>query len=198
MYRVTRTLVFMLAMLLAWPSYSAAQVWDFFVDPVSGSECDTINASNAELVILSSTAELVIVAANGNDINDVILGDTVVDSNNSVFVDGVFRGSVEFYEDGDGLRSLFWVTLTGEVVEVDVFGGDPTSSGTLPTDYIGLPCNDGCDFWDDPNACVIVDPVSPPVTFNICGSGSAFALSAMLAGLVALRTARVRRPYVSE
>ena len=56
-------------------SHAAGQTlpWDTFVDPLSSSACDVVNASNAELVVLSDTGQLVIVTG-----ADVTLVDSLV------------------------------------------------------------------------------------------------------------------------
>ena len=62
---------------------------------------------------------------------------------------------------------------------------------------------DGCDLWDDPNVCVIIDddpvidpPPLPPLTINICGSSMPMALSLTFVGLMG--TGLARRRFVSR
>ena len=173
-------------------SAARAQVWDVFQDDQSASVCDVVNVSNAELVVLSSTGELVIVTG-----TDVILEDTYVDGNNNVFYLDDPVGFIEFATDGDGLGTVWWLSLTGNVVEVDGFTGEPFQTDLLPSDFQDVPC-DACDFWDDPTACttvVVDDPTIPgiPVTINFCGAGGAATMMMTLMGLSVMGLARRRR-----
>ena len=123
--------------------------WDVFEDPASPSVCDVINAANAELVVLHDTGQLVLITG-----TDVPLVDTILDEFDQVFFEGVPAGLISFQEDGDGFRTLWWTGLTGQVVDVDPFTGEPTATTLLPSDFFDVPC-DACDFWDDQSVCVI-------------------------------------------
>lgn len=137
--------------------------WEVFADTESTSVCDLINAENAELVLLQSTGELVIVAADGVNTTDVILEDTFVDLDNNVFYFGDPVGFITFATDGDGFRTLWWLDLTGRVVSVDTFTGEPFTTDLIPDDFVDVSC-DACPDIDFTNACDV--PVDPPfVTF---------------------------------
>ncbi len=197
--RMSRVVLAVLAFLAASGSPGFAQIlpWDTFVDDplVSISVCDVVNAANAELVVRSDTGNLVIVSG-----VDVILQDTVVDLNGSVFLAGVdvfgveFRdpvGFIDFADDGDGFRTLWWTSLTGTVVNVDDFTGELTSTDLFPSDFIDVPC-DACPFWDDPTVCneeplPRPPPPTQPVTIGLCGSGTTLSLSLIVVGLTLMR-----------
>jgi hypothetical protein len=152
-----------------------------------------------ELVILSDTAELMIVSR-----DDVILDGTFVDLDNNVFDSfGDPRGFITFAEDGDGFRTVWWLSLDGSVVELDPFTAEIFAGTTFPEDWIDVPC-DACRFVDFPPAGVC-DDATPPVVVNICGNGvgSAGMLAMMFCGLAGLRLMRwrcdqLRLPYVKE
>ena len=186
--RISRTLLIVLPVVVGGASAVAQIVpWDVFDDASSDSVCDVINAENAELVVLSDTGQLAIVTG-----RDVILEDTFVTAEGDVLYFGQPAGFITFETDGDGLRSLWWVSLTGQVVNVDGFTGEPAVTNLLPGDFVDVPC-DACDFWDDPTVCWEPDPIVPPVTINLCGTNTALAMSMTLIGLVA--TGLVRRRY---
>ena len=144
-----------LAFLTTAASHSVAQTvpWDVFEDGLSDSVCDVINAANAELVVLSATDELVIVTG-----EDVTLGGSFVDSDAFVWLYGEPAGLIEFAEDGDGFRTLWWTSLTGTVISIDGFTGEPTQTDLFPSDFFGVPC-DACPLWDELAACS--DPPGP-------------------------------------
>ena len=121
--------------------------WVRYVDPASGSVCDVVNAANLELVVLEATGELVAITG-----TDVVYVDTFVDADGSVFFQNSPAGFVEFAEDGDGFRTLWWFAVSGDVVHVDPLTGEPQLSGFLPGDFTDVPC-DACPFWDDPSVC---------------------------------------------
>ena len=151
--------------------------WNLYADVLSTSFCDVVNAGNTELVVLAGTGNLVIVTG-----SDVTLADTFVDDSGSVFFLGDPAGFIDFATDGDNFRSLWWLTLTGTVVDVDSFTGDPTDSGLTPADFTDVPC-DACDFWDDPTVCLD----DPPVTVRLCGMDVPLAVSLIAVGLMTLR-----------
>lgn len=171
--------------------------WIIFEDFVSGAECGVINASNAELVSLFDTGEMVIVSG-----ADAILSDLIVTSNDEVLYRGEPSGFVEFLDDGDGLPAVFWTSLVGTVVEVDTFTGEPFDSGILPEDRINTGC-DACDFIDDSPLCDDIGggdggniPGDVLLPFDLfCGAGSpAMLLMAMFAApIVRFKRARRRR-----
>lgn len=170
--------------------------WVTFTDaPVSESVCDVINTLNSELVLLADSEQLVIVTG-----PDVILEDTFVDANNNVYVESQPAGFIEFAEDDDGFRSLWWVTLTGRVVTLDGFSGLPQESEFFPDELGDAGC-DACNFWDDPSVCAGVPGPNDPIgdgglgeaIFQIlCGGNMAATLSLSLLGLTGLRLRRRR------
>lgn len=142
-----KTTVFILnaLMIVAITSSSAkAQTlpWDIFFDDVSPSVCDLVNAENAELVVLTVTGQLMLVTG-----DDIILQDTFVDINGFVFFEGVPFGIIDFAEDGDGFRTLWWTTLLGSVIHIDEFTAVPSVSNLIASDFIDTPC-DASPFWD--------------------------------------------------
>ena len=165
--------------------------WDTFADNISNSVCSVVNAGNTELVVLRTTGQLVIVTG-----TDVLLEDAFVDAQGFVTFEGEDAGLLDFAIDGDGFRTLWWLTLTGNVVEVSGFTGEPRETDLFPDDFVDVPC-DACDFWDDPTVCG--DP-DPPV-LNLCGVGVPLSASASFMGLMGfrgLRRRRVNRPHGIE
>ncbi len=132
--------------------------WNTYTDATNVSRCAVINAANAELVVSSVTGQLVLVSA-----TDVTLEDTFVDADNFVFFEGESIGSIGFAADGDGLLSLWWLTLTGTVVEIDSLTAVPSATDETPSDFTDAGC-DACDFWDDPSPCE-----EPTITVPLCG-----------------------------
>ena len=111
--RTQATIVIVLLVAAFGPSAGAQVVpWVTFADePISDSVCDVVNAENAELVVLASTGELVIVTG-----RDVILQGTFVDANDDVFFQGQPAGFLTFADDADGFRTLWWEWPTGRTV----------------------------------------------------------------------------------
>jgi hypothetical protein len=165
--------------------------WEIYEDePISSSVCDVVNAANAELVVLADTGQFVIVTG-----DDVTLEDTLVDFDGFVYLETGIPGLLDavgyigFAEDGDGYRTLWWTSLTGRVVSVDGFTGEPTETDLFPSDFYGVPC-DACDYWDDPLACW--DPsvdddsddyIDEPITFNLCGLNAQVGAALTAVGL---------------
>jgi len=167
----------------------AQTVWDVFSDDRSTSLCGLVNALNNELVVLSDTSQLMIVSG-----RDTILADTFVDAEGFVFLGSDPVGVIEFAEDADGFRTLWWLTLDGRIVQLDPFTAEPSSSDEVPADFRNVAC-DGCEFVDTPAAdlCLeddVIDSDNPlvPVVLSICGAGtgSIMMLTMMLCGYVGL------------
>ncbi len=180
------------AMVLAIAPTASAQIkpWVTIDDPLSDSLCDVINANNAELVLISSTSQLAIVTG-----TDVTLEDTFVDADGFVFFEGDPVGTIDFAADGDGLRSIWWMSLTGTVVNVNGFTGEPTETNKSPADFVDVAC-DACEFWDDPTVCAPApppEPPPPPVTVNLCGQSVQFPIGLTAASLATLSFVRRRR-----
>lgn len=131
--------------------------WIVYLDDESTSACAVVNTVDAQLVVLADTNELAIVSG-----SDVILGDTLVTDGFVTFA-GDPAGRIVFAEDGDGLRSLWWLDLTGHVVGVDGFTLEPFSTDSFPDEYSDVPCDpaplwDGClsdDECADGNECTL-------------------------------------------
>lgn len=121
--------------------------WVVFEDTDSTSVCNTVNAVNIEFVVLSATGELKIIT----DV-DEILPDTVVGADGFVRFHGFPIGMIDFAEDGDGFRTLWWLDLDGMVVAVDETTGVPFATTHLPTEFNNVTC-DACELWDDPADC---------------------------------------------
>ena len=123
-----------------------------------------VNAENAELVVLTVTGQLMLVTG-----DDIILQDTFVDVSGFVFFEGFPFGIINFAEDGDGFRTLWWTTLLGSVIHIDEFTAIPSVSTSIANDFIDVPC-DATPFWDgclvntdcdDNNVC----------TLDVCNGG---------------------------
>jgi len=159
--------------------------WDSFEDLESPSLCEVVNAANAELVVLSDTGQLMIISGSV----DNILADTFVDEDLQVFFEDDFVGFIEFANDGDDFRTLWWTSLTGRVVEVDGFTGEPFETDSFPEDYFDVPC-DACELRPDDSQCV--DPVPRPPVFSFCGAGLHSAMVMTFAGLALMGLSRRR------
>ena len=167
-----------LGLLVFWLSMgqglAKAQPWDLFIDSQSSSQCDLVNADNAQLVVLTDTGQLVIVTQ-----ADVTLVDTFVDLDGNVFFEGQQAGFIDFADDGDDFRTLWWTGLTGQVVVLDPFTSVPAAGNFFPEDFFDVPC-DACPFWDDPSACsIIVDCI---VNAD-CADGDVCTNDACIAGV---------------
>ena len=167
--------------------------WDVFDDdhPGSSSRCDVVNTANHELVVWSDTGELIIV-----DGVDTFIDGTFVDGIGDVYYYGDYVGYLAFDEDGDGYRTLWWLSDAGFVVGVDAFSGEPYETAWIPYDFTHVAC-DACDYWDDAADCteiIIVDPNpgTTPVTVNFCGAAGTPALAMTVCGLIGLHFARRR------
>ena len=170
-------------------STGLAQVvpWEVFGDTESNSVCDLINADNAKLVLLRQTGQLAVVTG-----RDVTLQDTFVDADGFVSFEGLPAGVIGFAVDDDGFRTLWWMTLTGRVVSVDGFTGQPAESDRFPSDFTNVPC-DACPFWDDPAVCTPPDdPPQPGNTVRLCGVDVPLSLGMTMMGLAVMSFARRR------
>lgn len=161
--------------------------WETFFDDVSTSACDVVNASNVELVVLHATGELAVVTG-----IDATLSGTEVDGAGNVFFDGAPAGFITFAEDGDGLRSLWWISLTGRVIELDGLSGEPIESDSFPDDFRGAGC-DACDFWDDQTICADPPVEEPDVVISFCADGIVLPMFMMIGCLSAVRLVRSPR-----
>ena len=174
---------------LSNPVHAQDAPWEVFSDTQSNSLCEVINAANADLILLRSTSELVIVTG-----SDVIIEDSLVDIDGNVFFEGLPFGFIDYAVDGDGLRSLWWLSLTGRVVSVDGFTGQPSESELFPADFTEASCA-ACDFWDDQSICPSDDDGNtlPPITITLCGVSVPLTVAMIVVGLGVLNLARRRR-----
>jgi hypothetical protein len=185
------------AMVLAIAPTASAQTkpWELFLDSASSSACDVINAdNNAKLVLLTATNQLSIVTG-----TDVTLQDTQVDADGFVTFEGNPAGAIGFATDGDGKRTVWWMSLTGTVVNVNGFTGEPTQTNKLPSDFVDVAC-DACQFWDDATVCAAApppEPPPPPITVNLCGQSIQIPIGLTAAGLATLSFVRCRRRGIS-
>lgn len=124
--------------------------WRVFADPDSASVCDLVNAANAELVVLLNSDTLTIVTG-----TDTELVNTEVANDGEVFISNLSFGFIEFATDADGFRTLWWVSITGRVMEVNGITGTPRESEFFPEDFANVPC-DACPFWDDGTICTCI------------------------------------------
>lgn len=181
-----KVLIFATVMACMGPWASAQTAWDVLHDidatgaAISESACGIVNATSAatglpiRLLILADTAELMIVSR-----TDTILSGTFVDLDNFVSDNGAPTGVIEYVDDGDGFRTVWWVSLDGTVVEVDPFTGEAIPGTRFPEEFTNVAC-DACEFVDFPPAdvCdVIVDDgpdlgsIVAPIVVNLCGLG---------------------------
>ena len=197
-YRILAALAAVLSGTTA-PVVAQDQPWVIFTDVVPDVSCAVVHTDNLELVVsldpTTGIENLVIVTG-----GDVRLVDTQLLPNFEVLFQGTQAGSIIFADDADGFRALWWVGFGNSVVNVDRFTGEPFPTDSRPADFVVSTC-DGCDLWDDPNVCVIIDddPVIdplPPLTINICGSNMAMAMSLTLVGLMG--TGLARRRFLSR
>lgn len=152
--------------------------WFLYFDTQSTSACDVVNADNAKLVVLQ-TGQMVIVSG-----SDVTLEDVIVDSEGFVTFEGEAAGLIDFALDGDGLRSLWWMSLVGEVARINGRTGAPSFTDNFPEEYSDAGC-DACEYWDDVTLC----PEEPPVP-SICGAGLPSVATLTFASLLGTRFRR--------
>ena len=182
------------------PLIAQDQPWIGFTDVVTGLSCEVVHTDNLELVVsldpTTGIENLVIVTG-----GDVRLFDTELLPSNDILFLGEPAGSIIFADGANGIRALWWVGFGDSVVNVDRFTGEPVPTELRPGDIVVSTC-DGCDLWDDPNVCVIIDddpvidPPPPPLTINICGTSMAMAMGLTFIGLMG--TGLARRRFVSR
>lgn len=167
--------------------------WEVYDDVLSNSTCDVVNAANTELVVRADTGQLVIIRG-----PDTTLLDTFVDLDFTVCLEtgipGLMEpvGFIDFAEDGDGYRTLWWMTLTGLVIGVDDFTAEPYDTDLFPSDFVDVPC-DACPYIDDPFACDGMDDVvNGPIVFNLCGLNAQLGLALTAVGLGFTKLSRRR------
>jgi len=131
--------------------------WQVFEDPNSPSVCDVVNAAEDELVVIpdldGATGQLFVVTGSV----DLPIPDSFVVLDARAFEPGVADGDVfladelvgflVFVEDGDGFRTLWWLSFTGRVISVDGLALSVSETDTFPGDFVDVPC-DALPFWD--------------------------------------------------
>lgn len=162
--------------------------WVTFEDGLTGDACAVVNAENTQLVVIAATRQLSLVSG-----TDITLQDSFVDIDGFVVFEGNLVGSVTFAVDENGTNGLWWTSLTGEVVAIDGFTLDLTTSGMRPTDLTGASC-DACLLWDDPTVCEASGGGDPVLTVNICGVETPITIGVGLISLSLMRLARNGRP----
>lgn len=195
----------LLALGVPLPALGLDGAWTIYPDPETDAQCGLVNAWNAELVVLFDSGHMVVVTG-----TDTIIEDLFVSAESEVFYFDQPVGFLEFAEDGDNLPTLFWTTLSGTVVQINTFTGEPSDSGRFPDEVFDTGC-DACDFVDQSEFCddggsggsdngndngsggTIGDILIP----LLCGAGSTsgVALSVMLLPLVGMcaRRSTVRK-----
>ncbi|MCP4593229.1 MAG: hypothetical protein GY842_21030, partial [bacterium] len=121
--------------------------WWEFQDPESGIVCSLVHAANADLVVLQSSGQIMVASP-----PNTILPDITVDEYFNVYYVEEFVGSIAFAEDGNGDRALFWMTITGKLVEVGDFDVVPAASDLSPDDVSGAGC-DVCARYSSLSGC---------------------------------------------
>jgi hypothetical protein len=172
---------------------SGQTTWDVFHDALSESSCGIVNTVNSELVVRTDTAQLMLVTR-----TDLTLLDTFVDAESFVFFEGERVGVIDFADDGDGFRTLWWLTFDGQIMELDPLTAEPFAGDLIPEDFTDVPC-DACAFVDNPPASVCFDdvpevPIDIGPIIDLCGTGlfGNAALAMAFFGFCALRPSRHR------
>ncbi len=175
--------------------YGFAQIddWVVFQDTATETECGVVNASNAELLVVYDMGNMAVVSG-----PDTIIDDLYVDELNQVFYQDNPAGFIEIAEDGDGLPTVFWTTLTGTVIKIDTLTGEPSDSGYEPYEIFNTGC-DGCDYIDASDLCEdgsnsSGDDTTNDFNLNLCGAGAMESAAAAVVLLPFLSLAS-RRKY---
>ena len=172
-------------------SVEGAAWWEF-QDPESGIVCSLVHAANADLLVLQNTNQIMVAGP-----PNTILPDVTVDEYFNVYYVDDFVGSIAFAEDGDGDRALFWMTITGKLVEVGDFDVAPVASDLSPEDVPGAGC-DVCARYSSLSGCIPdeeqdeEDGVASSLV-SLCGAGSGVAATLTLAFLLVGQRRRVVR-----
>ncbi len=186
---VRRTLAFVVLVGLGSQAGAQTVPWVIFDDPLSTAQCAVINANNAELVLIDSTRQLALVST-----TDLILENAFVDDGGFVTFEDAPAGALAYATDGDGGRTLWWLSITGTVVTVNGFTGEPTLTDKTPNEFDDPSC-DACDFWDNRVACLDEEPPpdgEPPPTVSVplCGTNVVFPLGLTTTMLLTLSWVR--------
>ncbi len=117
----------------------------FSDDPSSPSLCDVVNLARAGAGVIDATGELQL-------LDGAVIPFSEVDANGFVSVDRAPAGIIGFADDGDGLRTLWWLWFDGSVVDLDPQFGQPRGTLQLPSDFRRVACS-ACDIIDDLEIC---------------------------------------------
>lgn len=117
----------------------------FFDEPFSASRCEVVNAALVELAVIDATGEL-----------EVLSGDVVpfsfVDSAGYVYIDLIPAGVIVFADDADGFRTLWWLSLSGTIIDWDETFRIARETHQLPSSRSNVPCG-VCEVIYDPAIC---------------------------------------------
>ncbi len=163
----------------------------FIFQESAGIGCEVINAANVELVLLDGSNNLTIVSG-----PDVTLPDLEIDAEWNVYFAGQQSGFLTFADDGDNLRSLWWISLTGRVVDVNPLNGSPSETDLFPEDFRNAGC-DACEYWDDQTICQPVEEPPPLIDVTLCAQGMILPMFMMVSALTLVKAQR-RRGFVSR
>jgi hypothetical protein len=175
--------------LLCLPQAGLAQ-WFELQDPQTGAWCDVINAQNVRLVIKDPDNTLILITGPDRE-----LVNAVVDEENAIVIEGERRGFVQFANDAEGRRRVFWVAENNSLYRLES-DGQAVATELFPEDVAG-DC-DACPLWDNEADCAAAPPAEEgprgtgPVG-GLCGIGSGGASLASAFGLVTLGLVRARR-----
>jgi len=163
--------------------------WTVFTHNNQSITCDLVNGSNAEFVVLFPSGELTTVSG-------IVLSDILVNLNSTnafpVTYLGEPAGFIAFRNDGDGLPTLFWLSLGETVIGINTLSSAPFDSGDPPSDFVNTLC-DACEVVD---SSLCDDGTDPPDDFPpifLCGSGAGEGLVAASVLLPVLGLVRRRR-----
>lgn len=123
-----------------------SQIYRLYTDePVTPSLCDAVNLAQDTAAVFDATGELEL-------LDGTVVPFSEVDEDGVVSVDSIPAGFIEFADDGDDNRKLWWLWFDGSVVDydprTDLYG--PTNR--LPADFLNVPC-DVCEVIDDIEVC---------------------------------------------
>ena len=190
MRRLNCLILFLVGVVLAVPAQAQ---WFELEDPDTGTVCGLINAENVRFVISDTTAALVLVNGNDREFENTVVEDAVV------YIDGEQFGGIEFANDSNGRRRVFWLTNLGSLYGLST-DGEPVATEVFSDEVIGE-C-DPCDsLWDDEDDCLAdsTDDASTDGTLgaalvsSLCGLGSSSTVAATTVGLLGFTLVRSRR-----
>jgi len=130
--------------------------------------CDVVNARNVQLVVPSTSRQLEVVETG------LVVPFGRVDDDGFVLINDVLQGFLSLGTDAEGREAVWWLGLSGGVVELNQLTGEVQSTMFLPSDLTGAVC-DACDVVDDPDICGCLDEAEcgdgNPCTDDFCERG---------------------------